>query len=74
MTASSTPISEDFGAIAARVRELALESVPKCLRCEDIGWIAYGVGRSDPYLRECPCCLNPTDRPPPIGFAGVAHR
>jgi hypothetical protein len=69
MPDSSTPIIEDFGSIAARMRELVLESEPKCLRCEDIGWVAYGIGRSVPYVRECPCCLNPTDRPSPCGFA-----
>jgi hypothetical protein len=74
MTDSLTPTIEDFGAIAARMRELMLESEPQCLRCEDLGWVAYGVGRSDPYLRECPCCLNPIDRLPPIGFARVSPR
>jgi hypothetical protein len=61
----STPIAEDFCAIAQRMQELARKNAPGCLRCEDSGWVAYGLGRGELHFRECPCCLNPTNRAAP---------
>jgi hypothetical protein len=61
-------IVDDFENIGRRLRDLtecSKTSAPECSECEGGGWIAYGIGHSDPHFRECDVCHNPKGNPSP---------
>lgn len=69
----STKAADDYSAIAARMRELALEaSVPAelgtvgnyCHKCENGGWVQV-YSQRPPAFDVCPDCLNPTGNESP---------
>jgi hypothetical protein len=62
----TTPIADDFAAIAARLRELEGKRPPplQCWTCFDSGYIARG-GERGPIYTTCPTCLNPNYLAPP---------